>query len=92
MTASYRIAPSLMFNNRDPWLKLLGGQNMLFIIVGHHTGHFASMTPDTLLSIGKNKTVHSYPFARLLQTGGLFFMGVCYYLVISALAMVICPV
>ena len=75
MTASYRIAPSLMFNNRDPWLKLLGGQNMLFIIVSHYAGDFACMTTDTLLCIGKNKTIHFYPFARYHKQEAILYGG-----------------
>jgi len=62
MTACDGVTPALMFNNGDPWLEFLAGQNMLFIIVGHHTGDFAGMTSETELCIGKNKTIHHYPF------------------------------
>lgn len=48
----------LMFNNRNPWVKMLLTQHMLLIIVSHYAGHFAGMTARALLAIGRNKSIH----------------------------------
>jgi hypothetical protein len=75
MTARHRIATTFMFNHRNAWLKLLCGQDMLFVIVGHHAGDFTSMTPYTKLCIGKNKTIHYYPFACYQKQEAYFLWG-----------------
>ncbi|MNC49749.1 hypothetical protein D3C75_989480 [compost metagenome] len=73
MAACHGIAPSFMLYHRNARLKLLAGQNMLFFIVGHHAGHFTSMTPDTLLSIGKNKTIHFTPLPVITNRRLIFY-------------------
>ncbi|ADE89367.1 hypothetical protein AC24_2706 [Escherichia coli 8-415-05_S3_C2] len=34
-------------------------QDMLLVIVSHDTGDFTSMTTQTLLTVGHNKTIHN---------------------------------
>ncbi|RCH12608.1 hypothetical protein CSC37_4437 [Escherichia coli] len=48
-----------MFDNRNSGMKMVLAQDMLFIIVSHDTGDFTSMTPQTLLTVGHNKTIHN---------------------------------
>jgi len=57
--AGYRTTLLLMFNNRNSGVKMVLAQDMLFIIVSHDTGDFTSMTTQTLLTVGHNKTIHN---------------------------------
>ena len=34
-------------------------QDVLLIVVRHHAGHFAGATPDALLAVSHNKTIHN---------------------------------
>ena len=49
----------LMFDNRNSGMKMVLAQDMLLIIVSHDTGDFTSMTTQTLLTVGHNKTIHN---------------------------------
>ncbi|EHV55622.1 hypothetical protein ECDEC6B_3363 [Escherichia coli DEC6B] len=40
-------------------MKMVLAQDMLLIIVSHDTGDFTSMTTQTLLTVGHNKTIHN---------------------------------
>jgi hypothetical protein len=42
-------------------MKMALAQNVLFLVVRHHTGHFAGATPYTLLAVSHNKTIHGTP-------------------------------
>ena len=63
-------------------------QDMLLIIVSHDTGDFTSMTTQTLLTVGHNKTIHN---DLLFWKNLILYMSVVITRLTGESAMFMCP-
>jgi G:T-mismatch repair DNA endonuclease (very short patch repair protein) len=48
------------FEDRNTGMKMALAQDMLLIVVRHHAGDFAGTTPNALLAVSHNKTIHNH--------------------------------
>jgi hypothetical protein len=46
--------------DRNAGMKMALAQDMLLIVVRHHAGDFAGATPNALLAVSHNKTIHNH--------------------------------
>ena len=46
--------------DRNAGMKMALAQDVLLIVVRHHAGHFAGATPNALLAVSHNKTIHNH--------------------------------
>jgi hypothetical protein len=60
MMAGHRAALLAGSQDRDTGMKMAFAQDMLLIVVRHHAGHFAGATPNALLAVSHNKTIHNH--------------------------------
>jgi hypothetical protein len=44
--------------DRNTGMKMALAQDVLLTVVRHHAGHFAGATPNALLAVSHNKTIH----------------------------------
>jgi hypothetical protein len=72
----YRVTLALVFNNGNARQKALWSQDMLFSIMRHHAGHFATFASNAFATIAHNKVVHTS--IRLIGNNPSFSMIVYY--------------